>query len=187
MLLYLYILGLSRFQESDKLYMKNISILFMTNKTRKNKFCSADYNSNDGILTTIWGPSTWHLLHSISFNYPTKPSEKDKIHYRTFIQNLQHVLPCGKCRKNLLVNFKKLPLLKKHMESRSTFSKYVFDLHNVVNTMLHKSSGLTYNDVRDTYELYRARCITMKKKTELGCIEPRNGIKRKCVLSFVTE
>lgn len=78
-------------------------------KTKKNVFTEEDYNSNDGFLTSIWGNSAWHLLHTISFNYPVNPRPKDKENYRNFILSLKNVLPCGKCRANLKENFKKLP------------------------------------------------------------------------------
>ena len=106
------------------------------NKSKTNKartFKNTDYNSNDGMLTSIWGPPLWHVIHSMSFNYPVKPSNKDKKHYRDFILNLRWTLPCGKCRKNFICNFKKLPLKKEHMKSRETFSKYVYDLHENIN------------------------------------------------------
>ena len=41
-------------------------------------FKNDDYNSNDGILTSIWGPPLWHFLHSMSFNYPNKPTKLQK-------------------------------------------------------------------------------------------------------------
>ena len=28
-----------------------------------------DYLSGDGMLTSVWGPSLWHYLHTMSFNY----------------------------------------------------------------------------------------------------------------------
>ena len=46
------------------------------------------------MLTTVWGPSLWHTLHTISFNYPLKPTKRDKINYKRFIYQLRHVLPC---------------------------------------------------------------------------------------------
>jgi hypothetical protein len=130
-----------------------------TSKKLKNRvFTRKHYQSNDGMLTTVWGPSTWHLLHTMSFNYPVNPSCDDKNNYRDFILNLQNVLPCGKCRKNLKKNFKKLPLLLKHMACRDSFSKYIYRLHELVNKMLGKTSGLTYEDVRERYEHFRSRC-----------------------------
>ena len=130
-------------------------------KTRKNKsvYKSEDYHSNDGMLTTVWGPGIWHYLHTMSFNYPVNPKMEEKRHYRDFVLSLQYVLPCGKCRKNLKKNFQKLPLTMAAMKSRDTFSKYVYDLHETVNKMLEKRSGLSYADVRERYEHFRARCV----------------------------
>ena len=57
----------------------------------KKIFTDNDYNSSDGMLTSIWGPSLWHTLHTISFNYPIKPTKKDKENYYNFIISLEHV------------------------------------------------------------------------------------------------
>ena len=40
------------------------------------------------MLTSVWGPSLWHTLHTISFNYPVKPTKQQKKHYKTLIMNL---------------------------------------------------------------------------------------------------
>ena len=168
-------------------------------KTRKNRsikkrFTLKDYNSNDGMLTAVWGPGLWHALHTISFNYPVNPSQQDKKHYRDFILQLRWVLPCGKCRKNFVNNLQKLPLKMKTMKSRETFSKYIYNLHELINTMLNKKSNLSYDDVRERYENFRARCVnkksfrkTMKTLKEKGCIEPLQGKKSKCVLKIVPQ
>jgi len=167
---------------------------------KKTPFKEDDFNSNDGMLTTIWGPGMWHSLHSISFNYPVKPTCDDKRYYRNFILNLQYVLPCGKCRKNLKKNFNKLPLTVSDMKSRHTFSLYIYNLHELINKMLHKKSGLSYEDVRERYEHFRSRCIksltemkqtklkSKKEKTEeKGCTEPLYGEKAKCVIQIVPQ
>ena len=44
------------------------------NKTKK-IYNKKEYNSNDGMLTSVWGPSLWHYLHVVSFNYPVNPSK----------------------------------------------------------------------------------------------------------------
>jgi len=173
--------------------MKTIS---KRNMSKSRTFTRKHYSSNDGMLTTVWGPSTWHMLHTMSFNYPVAPSCDDKRHYRDFVLNLQYVLPCGKCRKNLKKNFKKLPLLWKHMDSRATFSLYIYRLHELINKMLNKKSGLSYADVRERYEHFRSRCAKsleelkreqeeLKKKGEKGCTEPLYGEKSKCILKIV--
>ena len=55
------------------------------NKTKKKIYNKEDYSSNDGMLTTVWGPSLWHTLHTMSFNYPVNPTEKNKREYKQFI------------------------------------------------------------------------------------------------------
>ena len=70
-------------------------------------FKEKDYNSNNGLLTYVWGPSLWHVLHIISFNYPPNPSLIDKRNYHNFLKSLENVLPCKYCRENLKKNFKK--------------------------------------------------------------------------------
>jgi hypothetical protein len=159
---------------------------------RPSPFSARDYTSGNGMRTALWGPPFWHCLHSLSFNYPVHPSTQEKRQYRAFILSLRHVLPCGKCRKNLVTNLAKLPLTLKHMESRDTFSRYIFELHELVNTMLEKKSGLTFAEVRDRYEQFRSRCgvapETRKRKRETGCTEPLyDGTKAKCVLKIVPE
>ena len=81
------------------------------NKTKK-VYDKDDFASGDGMLTSVWGPSLWHYLHTMSFNYPVKPTRKDKKHYRQFVMNLRNVLPCKYCRDNLKDNYKKLKLNK---------------------------------------------------------------------------
>jgi hypothetical protein len=155
-----------------------------------NKYTRKQYQSNDGMLTSIWGPGAWHFLHTISFNYPIKPTCDEKRHYRNYVLNLIYVLPCGKCRKNLCKNFKRHPLMYKHMKNRATFSLYIYNLHEIINEMLGKKSGLSYNEVRDRYENFRSRCRTTvkeKRHTENGCIEPVYGKKAKCVLQIVPD
>lgn len=167
--------------------------IWMKPKTKKT-YSKIDYESNNGMLVAIWGPSAWHFIHTMSFNYPVNPTTKDKTHYREYILNLMNVLPCGKCRKNLKDNFKKLPLTMSDMKSRDTFSRYVYDLHELVNDMLDKKSGLTYENVKERYEHFRARCAELlpkpnnnKKEKEKGCTEPLVGEKAKCILKIVPE
>ena len=173
-------------------------------KTKKNRIYSkSDYNAGDGMLTAVWGPSMWHYLHTMSFNYPVSPSSEDKKHYRIFLLNLTNVLPCKYCRINLKTNLKSLPLNMSDMSSRETFSRYVYELHELVNRMLKKKSNLSYCDVRERYEHFRARCTdekpkifsvekhskTMKNKkaNEKGCTEPLYGKKSKCIIKIVPQ
>lgn len=163
-------------------------------KTRKKYFFTKqDASSGDGMLTTVWGPSLWHALHTMSFNYPVEPTSEQKNEYRDFLLNLVNVLPCKYCRDNLKKNFEKLPLTMAHMKNRDSFSRYVYRLHEVVNKMLKKKSGLSYCDVRERYEHFRARCtlddpkFKEKKAHEKGCTEPLYGKKAKGVILILPQ
>ena len=104
----------------------------------KKKFTKKDYSSDNGMLTSIWGPSLWHVLHCISFNYPVNPSEKDKKNYYKFIKSLEHILPCKYCRINLPKNMKNTNFSKKIFKNRDSFSRWIFNLHEEVNKNLGK-------------------------------------------------
>lgn len=161
-------------------------------------FSKEDYNNNNGILTSVWGPSLWHSLHCISVNYPVNPTTEDKKNYKNFIMSLRYVLPCGKCRENLKENLKKHPLSANDLKNRENFSKWMYKLHEVVNKSLGKRSGLTFRDVQDRYEHFRARCGHKKPsnnvsvqsgggKKELGCVNSIYGVKAKCQLHIVPQ
>ena len=148
-------------------------------------FTKDDYNSPDGMLTSVWGPPMWHSLHTISFNYPVKPSKEDKENYYNYFKYLRFVLPCKYCRDNLVNNYKTLKFGKNKFKNRNTLSRFVYDLHEEINKMLGKKAGLTYSAVRDRYEHFRARCLIEPKKIEKGCTDSLYGLKSKCVLNIV--
>ena len=169
------------------------------NKTKK-VYNENHYKSGDGMLTSVWGPSLWHFLHTMSFNYPIKPTTKEKRHYMNFIKSLRNILPCKYCRINLKQNFKTVPITMKCMESRDTFSIYIYNLHETINKMLNKNSGLTYDDVKERYEHFRARCNKKKKKTKKklfkfkktkknhnGCTEPVHKYKSKGIIKIIPQ
>ena len=179
--------------------------------SKSKTFRRSDYMSGDGMLTSVWGPSMWHYMHTMSFNYPVKPTSLEKQKYREFILNLQYTLPCKYCRINLVNNFKAVPLTRACMASRDTFSRYVYRLHEHINKMLKKRSGLSYCAVRERYEHFRSRCTqdetdkrvfnnknkinknnknnknnkTKKRKSEKGCTTPLYGQKSKCIIKIV--
>tara|TARA_B100001094_G_C18039343_1_gene724202 strand:+ start:268 stop:852 length:585 start_codon:yes stop_codon:yes gene_type:complete len=159
-------------------------------------FTKNDFESSDGMMTSVWGPSLWHSMHTISFNYPVEPSKQDKENYMKFYKSIGDVLPCRYCRENFTKNIKKVPLTMETMKSRDSLSRWVYELHEEINKMLGKDSGLTFDDVRNRYEMFRSRCLTpleekklkkqlKTKKREKGCVKPLYGVKSKCILKVV--
>jgi len=153
-------------------------------------FTRKDLKSGDGMLTTVWGPAMWHFLHTMSFNYPTAPTPQEQAQYGAFMRSLPDVLPCKYCRENLAKTYLTFPP-DDHLTSRAKFSRYVYDLHETVNRMLKKVSGLTFAAVRERYEHFRARCKPGPVEPggpEKGCTEPlHREAKARCVLRFVPQ
>ncbi len=177
----------------------------VTRKRRNRTYSKRDYESNDGMMTTIWGPPLWHVLHTISFNYPVRPTCEDKRNFRNFILALGKILPCRHCRDNLKKNLKDHPLTQRSLRSRDALSRWMYGLHEHVNKMLGKTSGLTFSAVRERYEHFRSRCTVdrtrksrkrkraagrrrrtrRRRPKEKGCVEPLFGKKSKCVMKIV--
>lgn len=152
------------------------------------------YSSNNGFVTSVWGPGLWHFLHTISFNYPIHPTKEQKAHYKQYILSLQNVLPCGHCRDNFPKNLKAVPFTAYTLKNRNTFSRWMYRFHAHVNTMLGKETPYTYEQIRDTYEGFRAECTdeasskkgTKKNTREKGCIKPaKKKTSQKCVIRIV--
>ena len=151
----------------------------------KRVFTKKDFESGDGMLTQVWGPALWHSLHTISFNYPVHPTAQQKKDYKEFLLSLANVLPCRACRENLARNYESLPITASDLKDRSSFSKYVYRLHERVNKLLGKKSGLSYSDVRNRYEHFRARCTQEVRSSETGCVKAEHGKKTRCLLRIV--
>lgn len=159
----------------------------MSSKTKT--FSKNDFDSDSGMMTSVWGPSMWHCLHTMSFNYPINPDKKTREQYYNYILALNHVLPCRYCRENYKNNLKKVKFSRRVFRNRNTFSKFIYNLHEEVNNMLGKQSNLSYDEVRTRYEHFRSRCLKddkpPKNSMENGCINAFYGKKSKCILQIV--
>jgi len=104
------------------------------------------YNNID---PKIWGPICWKLLEYITFTYPVRPTEEDKINIRIFFTALQHVLPCQKCRNNYGMHLKKFPLDDKAVSSQRELITWLINIHNEVNIMNGKPEIFSYSGFID--------------------------------------
>lgn len=157
-------------------------------------FTDAMFDSKDGMLTSVWGPALWHVLHTISFNYPVAPSKEQQRQYRHFVHSLGRVLPCVHCRTNFQQNLRDCRFGSRCFKDRRHFSRFIFRLHNQVNRMLGKPTDGSFKRVRERYEHFRSRCVEDPAKELLkesrgaregGCVEPLYGSKAKCLLRIV--
>jgi hypothetical protein len=66
------------------------------------------------------------------------------------------------------------------MANRETFSRYIYNMHNIINKDTGKPPYKTYEYVRDYYEQFRARCQqTGQTNQGTGCVVPLYK-KQKC-------
>lgn len=144
-------------------------------------FSNKDYQSKDGMMTGIWGPCLWHTMHTMSFNYPVVPTKEDMLNYYRYFYSLKDTLPCRYCRENYVKNLKKMNFNIKFFKNRDTLSRFVYELHEIVNRDLGKKSNLSYEQVRDRFEHFRSRCTKQTK----GCTKPLHGVKSQCILNIV--
>jgi hypothetical protein len=139
-----------------------------------------------GLLTKIWGPHIWKTLHFISFNYPNDPSYEQKKVYKLFFETLGEVLPCNSCSESYLNLISNGPtkICDEVFENRQTLTKWLFDLHQTVNNKLCVNYGVTYEEICERYESFRAKCnMTTEMKKKAYC----NEYKTDCmILPFET-
>ncbi len=98
----------------------------------------------------IWGSHLWFSLHTISFNYPLKPTQEDKDNYHEFFMGLRNVIPCSVCKKNYLRHLNEHPI-DNFLSDRRTLVYWLIDLHNMVNVEIGKKV-LSYDVVVKKYE-----------------------------------
>lgn len=132
-------------------------------------------NSNNGLITKVWGGPSWITNHSITFGYPVHPTDEDKNNYRNYFLSLGNVLPCRYCREsyNRFIREGDTALTDADLQSRETLTKWFYRLHETVNKKLETDYYVTYDDVVEKYESFRAKCGPPKPNDiATGCITP---------------
>jgi hypothetical protein len=121
----------------------------------------------------IWGPHLWFVLHTITFNYPVKPTIEDKKNYKTFLLSLEHILPCNICRRHFKRHIQENPPYTA-LKSRDSFIKWMIDLHNEVNGETGKKSTYTYKEILNKYE----KIYNMRINNNIENINEENNLNR---------
>jgi len=142
--------------------------------------------SNNGLMTKIWGPCTWFTISCFAFGYPTNPTPEQKQQYRIFFEYLGFVLPCIFCRDSYQCFIKDDDTILDDyvMENRETLTHWVFRLHNRVNHKLSADYGTTYEEFYNKYESFRAKCAVdisgCSMPLELKSIAFKNADEKQC-------
>ena len=117
-------------------------------------------NNNQGITPKIWGPHAWVFLHSMTFNYPENPTVKEMEQYKTFFMTLADTLPCEECKESYkkFISTGITKLDSNALKNRDSLTKWLYYIHEAVNSKLGVNYGVSFKDVVDKYEAFRAEC-----------------------------
>ena len=119
-----------------------------------------------GVDRSLWGPGAWLFLHSVTFAYPTNPSDVDKREMTRFFSSVGRWLPCAKCRNHFQNALKTSP---PNVDSRESLSRWLCDVHNEVNARLGKPT-LSYEKACKVYGVSVADV-----EDNCGCSGPPGG------------
>merc|ERR1712093_78503 len=79
-----------------------------------------------------WGPPAWEFLHSVTLDYPDKPTKEEQKAAKQFTESLQTMLPCNKCRGHFKDNLKVLSPEQDYYTSKQKFGQFFVDVRKSV-------------------------------------------------------
>jgi len=102
--------------------------------------------------TYKWGPALWMLLHysaeRINSNTLQRlPFEEYRI-WTNLLSSLRFSIPCPLCKKHYTAYFTSNPISE---FDRKSIRKWLFNLHNFVNSENGKESDLTLDTLEEVY------------------------------------
>ena len=109
----------------------------------------------------IWGPHYWFVLHTIALNYPLTPNETSKKKYYDLIENFPLFIPIpnmGNSFSRLLDLYPVTP----YLDSRESFIKWVYFIHNQVNLSIGIPEKSLEESLENYYKLYQPTEIDFK-------------------------
>jgi hypothetical protein len=101
----------------------------------------------------VWGPHYWFVLHTIALTYPLKPNETVKKKYYDFIENLPLFIPIENIGNYFSELLDKYPVTP-YLDSRESFIKWVYFIHNTVNKSLGYEELTLSESLEKYYKLY---------------------------------
>lgn len=101
----------------------------------------------------VWGPHYWFVLHTIALTYPLKPNETVRKKYYDFIENLPIFIPIENIGNYFSELLDKYPVTP-YLDSRESFIKWVYFIHNEVNKSLGYEELTLSESLEKYYKLY---------------------------------
>lgn len=118
--------------------------------------------------TNKWGPHAWEFLHTITFNYPIKPTNYDRMRYKNLFMALGETYPCSYCRESYKKFIQNIPI-ENFYNSRYGMVLWLYLIHDQVNKKLGKIS-IPFSAVVSKYEAQRAGASKYSKDKQIYII-----------------
>ena len=117
-------------------------------------------NNNNNLRSAEWGPYGWKFIHCVGFGYPDNPTPEDKTKYKTFFETIGYILPCVSCRTSYQKHISDGPckISEQVFDSRDNVTRWLYNLHNCVNSAIQVKFKLTYEQMVENYKKFRVDC-----------------------------
>lgn len=90
--------------------------------------------SNTSPNPTAWGPHLWAYLHTMSANYPERPTSNQSHMMKMFLISLGSTIPCKQCAEHYENHIQKnMQNLDFICSSKAELFSFIVNLHNIVN------------------------------------------------------
>jgi hypothetical protein len=90
-----------------------------------------------GMGPSVWGPIFWMTMHIVTVGYSPFPTEAEQTAAINFFESLQYMIPCPICKEHYKENLKSNPV-KDAVEDKQKLIRWLFNMHNTINTQLGK-------------------------------------------------
>lgn len=110
-----------------------------------------------------WGPNGWKFIIACAFAYPFDPNLHERENMRIFLQSLEYVLPCHKCRLHYGENIRNMD--DGALTSRITLLQWINTVRNKINVQESKPEV--------SFEQMISDCLTGCKHTSFFRITRR--------------
>jgi len=104
---------------------------------------------SNSLSPDLWGAAFWKTIHYIAAGFPARPTPHDRDHFRAFIAQLPHVLPCDECKQHSVRLLAQLP---PSVDSRDRLFDWSVEFHNRVNDRIG-APRINLSEARAAYGL----------------------------------
>lgn len=101
---------------------------------------------------SVWGPSMWDKIHTVTDRYPEHPTPSDKDAIVRYFNTL--TIPCETCQQNYSKKLLQKPI-EFCIDSRKDLQQWAVDIHNIVNLDTGKDYVPFDKVIRQRRSVYR--------------------------------